>query len=796
MFTWGAHKNLLVAALAGSVLTGCLGGEPTSEGHESPSDQNPPSTSVTPPSTSNSPPVIEGTPPTSVTVGTSYLFQPIARDAEGDALQFSVSGLPAWARFDADRGEISGSPGDVDAGITADIQISVSDGKAAASLPVFHITVEPRPQPPMEPLPANRPPTISGTPSSAVQATQAYWFRPQGSDPDGTSLRFSIQNKPTWASFSTADGTLTGTPGAQQVARYRNIIITVSDGQLTASLPAFSIEVTPPPNRAPVISGTPPAAQVGVAYIFRPTAHDDDGDTLRFSATGLPGWLQVEESTGALTGMPVQGNVGTQSNIRLTVTDGRTSATLGPFSIIVNAAPNSAPTIAGTPSTGVTVNREYHFQPSGHDADGQTLTYSITNRPSWASFDSATGTLSGTPGFEHAGAYSGITISVSDGTASASLPPFSINVTAALNAPPTISGSPAASVTAGSAYQFTPQASDPDGQSLTFSIQNRPGWASFSSATGALTGTPVRNQAGQYTNIVISVSDGSASASLPAFAITVETPPNQPPTISGSPATSVTAGNGYSFTPAANDPDGDGLSFSIQNRPGWASFSSSTGALAGTPSREQAGNYAGIVISVSDGTTSASLVPFSIQVDAPPNQTPTISGSPATTIDSDSDYSFTPAANDADGDSLAFSVQGLPAWASFSTSSGRISGRPGTADAGTYTGIVITVRDGSTSASLPAFSITVRAPATGSASLSWTAPTQNEDGSSLTDLAGFHVYSSRDGGSLSRLRTLAAGVTSTTVADLASGTHCFAVSAYTHSSVESARTATACKTIP
>lgn len=794
MNRWGAHRNLLVAALASSVLAGCLDTSAGPEDSQAPAGNN----LAAPPPSSNATPIIEGTPVTAVTVGMSYIFQPAARDADGDTLTFSATGLPSWARIDSSRGEITGSPADADAGITADIAVSVSDGKTSASLPAFHINVEQPPQAPQQPLPSNRAPGIAGTPSAQVQATQVFWFKPQASDPDGTALRFAIQNKPSWASFSTADGTLTGTPGAQQAARYENIVIAVSDGQLTAALPAFTIEVTPPPNRAPVISGAPQtSARVGATYASRLNVRDDDGDTLRFSAAGLPNWLNVDEDTGTLEGTPASGDVGVTSNIRLSVTDGTATATAKPFAITVTAAPNSPPSIAGTPSTSVTVNRSYSFQPSGHDPEGRALSYSITGKPDWAQFDTTTGALTGTPGFDKVGSYSGIVINVSDGSASAALPAFSITVTAALNAPPTINGTPSTRITAGSAYRFAPQASDPDGNSLVFSIQNMPAWASFSSATGELTGTPGSGHVGPYPNIVISVSDGNATASLAAFALQVEAPPNRAPTISGSPATRLAAGDAYSFSPQAADADGNALSFSIQNRPAWASFNPATGALTGTPSREQAGTSANIVISVNDGTASASLPSFSITVDAPANRAPTLGGTPGTSVDSGSTYSFTPSASDADSDSLTFSVQGLPGWASFNASTGRISGQPGAADAGTYTGIVITVRDGSASASLPAFSITVRAPTLGSASLSWTAPTQNEDGSALTDLAGFYVYSGSNSGNLSRTITLGnPGVTSATVENLASGAHCFAISAYTSSGVESARTAAACKTLP
>ena len=87
---------------------------------------------------------------------------------------------------------------------------------------------------------------------------------------------------------------------------------------------------------------------------------------------------------------------------------------------------------------------------------------------------------------------------------------------------PVISGIPATTVNEGSPYHFVPTASDGDsGDSLTFSISNKPSWASFNSQTGILNGTPGLDDAGDYGDIVISVSDGSASAQLAAFTISV-----------------------------------------------------------------------------------------------------------------------------------------------------------------------------------------------------------------------------------------------------------------------------------
>jgi hypothetical protein len=93
-----------------------------------------------------------------------------------------------------------------------------------------------------------------------------------------------------------------------------------------------------------------------------------------------------------------------------------------------------------------------------------------------------------------------------------------------VNTPPSIAGAPATKAYVGKAYSFAPTASDPDGNTLTFKVSNKPAWATFKSATGRLTGTPSSAQVGKYSNIVISVSDGMATTALPAFAITVVQP--------------------------------------------------------------------------------------------------------------------------------------------------------------------------------------------------------------------------------------------------------------------------------
>jgi hypothetical protein len=275
---------------------------------------------------------------------------------------------------------------------------------------------------------------------------------------------------------------------------------------------------------------------------------------------------------------------------------------------------------------------------------------------------------------------------------------------------------------------------------------------------------------------------------------------NTAPSISGAPATTVMAGSTYSFTPVASDANGDRLRFFIKNLPAWAAFSSSTGKLSGTPSAGQAGTYSGISIYVSDGKATAFLPAFTLTVSglATANQSPVISGTPATNVGAGSAYAFQPSATDANGDLLSFSISGKPAWAMFSISSGSLTGTPTVAQVGSYGNIVISVSDGVVSRSLPTFAINVTAPpATGTATLTWTAPSLNSDGSALTNLGGYRIYHGTDARSLSDVRTIAnPGTTSYLFSSLASGTHFFAISAFNDGGAESALSSVGSKAIP
>ena len=270
------------------------------------------------------------------------------------------------------------------------------------------------------------------------------------------------------------------------------------------------------------------------------------------------------------------------------------------------------PLISGSPPITVNAGSAYLFVPTASDPDGDKLTFGIKNKPAWALFDTNTGVLSGVPTIKQVTFYKSISLYVSDGKETVSLPLFTITV---VNPPPVISGVPATTVTVGTAYRFAPVATDPNNDVLTFSITGKLVWATFDAKTGVLSGSPTVAQAAVYKGISIQVTDGKTKVSLPTFDLTVIK--SLPPIISGVPATTVTVGTAYRFVPIASDPENDPLTFSITNKPIWATFDTKTGELSGIPTSTNVGITSNILIQVSDGKQQVKLAAFSIQVIVP-----------------------------------------------------------------------------------------------------------------------------------------------------------------------------------
>lgn len=152
--------------------------------------------------------------------------------------------------------------------------------------------------PPATPPPgANRPPEISGTPPNVATVGQRWLFQPSISDPDGSGVTVSATNLPGWITLYPSTGRMQGTPAEEDVRTWSNIRLTVSDGQASATLPAFSLTVVsqgaamgtvtlswaPPTQRT---DGSPIGALAGYRLLYGQVSRDYD-HTIRIDNPGV-----------------------------------------------------------------------------------------------------------------------------------------------------------------------------------------------------------------------------------------------------------------------------------------------------------------------------------------------------------------------------------------------------------------------------------------------------------------------------------------------------------------------------
>ncbi|MEK6749920.1 MAG: putative Ig domain-containing protein [Pseudomonadota bacterium] len=286
----------------------------------------------------------------------------------------------------------------------------------------------------------------------SVTALEAVTIIGKGTDQDGFIKRYH------WAQLAGASVTMVDAASpilafvapsvTQQEMLSFELKVTDNDDYIQSDVVDVTVipvvvAVTPTPtpvvssNSVPTISGTPLVSIAeNTAYGFLPSASDADlNDMLVFSIANKPSWATFDPLTGALTGTPSYSNAGVYPAISISVFDGKDSAAIGPFSVTVTNV-NRAPTISGTSLKIVLQDQSYAFTPDAMDSDGDALSFSISGKPAWTSFDQATGKLWGTPSVSDIGSTDNIVITVSDsGMATAQLGAFSLAVCTACVSP-------------------------------------------------------------------------------------------------------------------------------------------------------------------------------------------------------------------------------------------------------------------------------------------------------------------------------------------------------------------------
>ncbi len=495
--------------------------------------------------------------------------------------------------------------------------------------------------------PVNDLPVIESEPVTVVQAGQSYTYKIIVTDAENDEIIITVSfgdSYPHWIGYNATTRTITGFPEQLDIGTYP-ITIYVTENGVEKLKQEYSLNVIRK-NEAPVITSSAPVwATEDTEYLYSVKASDADmGDTLTFSAIGLPSWLTMDAKSGVLSGTPTNDDLGTHA-VAVVVTDSLNASDKQDFVINV-ANVNDKPTITSSPVITATEGELYSYKFTAVDVDpGDSITYSGLNLPSWLTFNSVSQILSGTPTNENVGKHA-ITLLAVDSKKETSTQKFTLTVMN-VNDAPVISSTPITTATEDSIYNYTLSATDVDkGDTLTYSAKTLPSWLSLNAATGLVSGTPSNDDVGTHT-VSLTVTDSAKESDSQMFSITVENV-NDAPVFSSTPITTATEDEQYSYTVSATDVDADdSLSYTALGMPSWLTFDDTTLTLSGTPTNDDVGTY-NITLIVTDASKEEAKQEFTLNV-VNVNDVPDVHDDKAS-VDEDNSVAINILENDSDVD--------------------------------------------------------------------------------------------------------------------------------------------------
>ncbi|HMB16657.1 MAG TPA: putative Ig domain-containing protein [Pelovirga sp.] len=454
----------------------------------------------------NQPPVLEPIGNRNVLEGALLSFVVSAVDADSDELTFSTSALPDGAQFSTSTRTFSWTPGMNQSGIYP-VTFTVSDNLESVSKTI-NITV----------VDVNQPPVLASIGTQSVNEGEELAFTILATDADGDPLTYEATNRPTGATFNptTRQFVWTADYSGSDNIRVFSVTFSASDGSAEDS-ELVTINVNPV-NRPPVLEAIGAQELVdGDNFNLIINATDPDvalGQHLTYSVDQVPSGAVFAPSTRSFSWLPGTSQVGTH-NVTFVVSDGSLKdSEVVPFTVV---RANEPPVLVSIGAQSVNENDLLQFTIAA-TSESDNFDFSAAGLPAGASFDAASRAFSWTPNYDQAGSFT-VSFTVTDGTDSDS---EAVTITVHnSNRPPAISGTPGTTASVDKTYLFAPTASDPDGDDLDYSISGQPFWASFNPQIGVLSGTPVSEDIGVSSDIIITVSDGSQTAVLPAFSIEV-----------------------------------------------------------------------------------------------------------------------------------------------------------------------------------------------------------------------------------------------------------------------------------
>ena len=356
-------------------------------------------------------------------------------------------------------------------------------------------------------------PVITSTPVTSATKDQPYSYNVNATDSDGDTLTYSLTNKPSGMTINSSSGMISWIPSDEG---YFNVTVRAYDGELSDTQ-SFTITVSES-NHAPVITSSPPTSPIkDEPYSYDVNATDSDGDTLTYSLPTKPSGMTINSSTGMINWTPTTSG---DYNATVKVSDGELFATQS-FTIIVLDF-NHAPVISDLSANpfSVNVNQTTTVTCIASDPDGDPLTYHWTKNGGF--FE---GSTSGPSLIWKAPSIQGnytVSCEVSDGEASDS-DQVIISV-GDVNHAPVITSTPPTSAPVGQTYSYDVNATDPDGDTLTYSLTTKPSGMTINSSTGLIAWTPTST--GNY-NVTVKVSDNGSPvlSDTQSFTIVVSDPP-------------------------------------------------------------------------------------------------------------------------------------------------------------------------------------------------------------------------------------------------------------------------------
>ncbi|PWF63581.1 hypothetical protein CBX96_09840 [Shewanella sp. BC20] len=502
----------------------------------------------------------------------------------------------------------------------------------------------------------------ASSPSNPVtpRGTQTITFDDPGTQNFGTSPTLTAMTSalgltPTFTS-STA-GVCTITSGGNLTFVTVGICTINADQSGNASyLPAtqvsrsFTVNAVVP--GAPVI-GTATAGDAQASVSFTAPGFSGGTAITGYTLVSTPGGITASGASSPITITGLTNGI----SYSFTVVAANSVGTGGASAASNVVKPNGAPIITSTAITNATQDIVYSYTFVARDSDvGGSIMLSAVTLPSWLSFNSSTGVLSGTPSNANLGSHA-VVLRATDVDGLTAEQSFMIVVTK-VNGAPVITSTALTSATQDAVYSYTLVATDSDvGDSLTLSAVTLPSWLSFNAATGVLSGTPSNANLGSHA-VVLRATDVDGLTAEQSFMIVV-TKVNGAPVITSTALTSATQDAAYSYTLVATDSDvGDSLTLSAVTLPSWLSFNAATGVLSGTPTNANVGSHA-VVLRATDGDGLTIDQSFTIVV-ANVNDAP-VATNQTVTLEEDSSLMITLAAEDVDNDPLTYEITAQPA---------------------------------------------------------------------------------------------------------------------------------------